>query len=234
MYSINKFHPTLRILHTNHQAAMYCLYDLIFPQIIPSSPFWEYTFFSNKLSAGSVVILDIKDSVALARLTRTLPLPSRRIKRRSGTTGSWIDICCRKALKTIAVLRLASKSDRPQSVKSRRLTPAACDTAAARRSQRRATGRDAPRQMLRPFLRPNPLLLRRPARLHLALHCLRPFRARRRLHGRQRAAGLLVPLGQRAARGHLMTLNLAFLRRRLPFGNHRKLINKRLAETPAQ
>jgi hypothetical protein len=40
--------------------------------------------------------------------------------------------------------------------------------------------------------------------LHLALHRLRPFRARRRLHGRQRAAGLLVPLGQRAAHGHLL------------------------------
>src|ERR1019366_5623669 len=136
-------------------------------------------------------------------------------------------------------------------------------------------GRDAPRQMLRPFLRPHPLLLRRPASLHLALHRLRPHRARCRLHrrqraagllvplGRQRAAGLLVPLGQRATRGHLllvfdggqprralwldpmperlptaaaaalMTLDLAFLRRRLPFGDHRKLIDKRLAETPA-
>jgi hypothetical protein len=47
-------------------------------------------------------------------------------------------------------------------------------------------GRDTPRQMLRPFLRPYPLLLRRPARLHLALHRLRPFRARRRLHAKNR------------------------------------------------
>jgi hypothetical protein len=116
--------------------------------------------------------------------------------------------------------------------------------------------------MLRPFLRPYPLLLRRPASLHLALHRLRPFGFRRRLHGRQRAARLLVPLGQRAARGHLLlvfdggqrralwldsmperlptaadaalTLDLAFLRRWLWFGDHRKLINKRLAHAPAQ
>jgi hypothetical protein len=146
----------------------------------------------------------------------------------------------------------------------RRLRPAACDTAAARRSPRRTLGHDAPRQIRGPFLRPKPLLLRRPACLHLALHRLRPFRARRRLHGRQRATRLLVPLGQRAARGHLlrvldggqpqhalwldlmperlptaaapalMTLDLAFLRRRLWFGDHRKLIDKRLAHAPAQ
>jgi hypothetical protein len=117
--------------------------------------------------------------------------------------------------------------------------------------------------MLGPFLRPKPLLLRRPASLHLALHRLRPFRARRSLHRRQRADGLLVPLGQRAALGYLLRVldggqprralgselppddrlspaavapmsALAFLRLRRRFGDHRKLVNERLAETPAQ